>query len=308
MGYVPPSAPLSIGGVLDDWLRLFRESFSRCWPLTLVAVAAGVLLEYLMTPSVPPAGTPQLQYYLQMWSAVSAPQGFLAQLLFYLVMGVVYGALLAQQWAMIRGEAPLATASALTLGLNRLPQMILGMILLALIMSAIVLPAGVIGAIVFGLYHERAAIGLTPLMVLFAVAVLLGFCAIIYVAARLQLWPAAIFADDCGGAAALGRSWALVRGHWWRVTLIGFVGGVLMWILELAVGIVTMLAAGLFSPPLGDIAGFIHRIRVAAAVAQTARIVTMPLLTAIWLAIYHDLKLRREGGDLAARAEALGTS
>ncbi len=307
MSYVPPSAPLSIGGVLDDWLRIFRESFSRCWPLTLVAIAAGVLLEYLVTPSVPAAGTPPLQYYLQMWSAVSVPQSFLAQLLFYLALGLVYGALLAQQWAMIRGEAPLEAANALTLGLHRLPQMILGMILLALIMIAIVLPAGIIGALVFGLYHARAALGLSPGMLLFAVAVLLGLCAIIYVAARLQLWPAAIFAAGCGGAAALGRSWALVGGHWWRVTLIGFVGGVVMWIFELAVGIVTMLAAGLFSPPLGDVAGFIHRMRVAAAIAQVARVVTMPLLTAIWLAIYHDLKLRREGGDLAARAEALGT-
>ncbi len=201
MSYVPPSAPLSIGGVLDDWLRIFRESFSRCWPLTLVAIAAGVLLEYLVTPSVPAAGTPPLQYYLQMWSAVSVPQSFLAQLLFYLALGLVYGALLAQQWAMIRGAAPLEAADALTRGLKRLPQMILGAILLALIIIAIVLPAGVIGAVAFGLFHDRATPGLSPIMLLFAVAVLLGCGAIIYVAARLQLWPAALFAEDCGGAA-----------------------------------------------------------------------------------------------------------
>ncbi len=46
---------------------------------------------------------------------------------------------------------------------------------------------------------------------------------------------------------------------------------------------------------------------MAAAIAQLTRIVTLPLLTAIWRAISHDLKLRREGADLAARAQALGT-
>jgi hypothetical protein len=34
-------------------------------------------------------------------------------------------------------------------------------------------------------------------------------------------------------------------------------------------------------------------------------LLTIPLLTAVWFAIYQDLILRREGGDLAARAEAL---
>jgi hypothetical protein len=302
MTYVPPSAPLSIGGVLDDWLRIFRSSFRRCWALALIAIAAGVLLEFLVTPRVPAAGTPSLQYFLQMYSAMSGPQSVFAQLLFWIVMAVVYGALLTQQSAVIRGDESFSNGKALAVGVSRLPQMIFGVILFVLVMIAISVPAAIVGAIAFGVYHHDVLLG--GLLMMLPVIGLLA--ALIYVGARLQLWPAAIFVDDYGGAAALGRSWDLVRGHWWRVTAIGFVAGVVTWVLQFAVEGSLMLMSGVFSTHIGDVGDLIRRIRTAAMVAQIANLITMPLLTAVWLAIYRDLKLRREGGDLAARAEALG--
>src|SRR6185312_2273186 len=38
--YTRPTAPRSIGGVLDDAIRLYRAAFSRCWVL---ALGGGVL-------------------------------------------------------------------------------------------------------------------------------------------------------------------------------------------------------------------------------------------------------------------------
>lgn len=308
MSYVPPSAPLSIGGVLDDWLRIFRSSFSRCWAIALIATAAGALIEYLAIPTLPPAGTPPLQYYLHMYATMSAPQSFGAQVAFWLVIGIVYGALLTQQSAVIRGDASLTGGKALATGLNRLPQMVFGAILFVLIMIAVAIPVGIIAAIDVAEYHDHFGLALSPLMFVTALGAVLAMSAFIYLGVRLQLWPAAIFADDYGGAASLGRSWDLVRGHWWRVAAIGFVAGVVTGILQFAVEGSLMLIAGVFRTHIGDVADFIRRVRTAAMVVQLARIVTMPLLTAVWLAIYHDLRLRREGGDLAARAEALGTS
>jgi hypothetical protein len=308
MSYVPPSAPLSIGGVLDDWLRIFRSSFSRCWAIALIATAAGALIEYLAIPKLPPAGTPSLQYYLHMFSAMSGPQGLFAQIPFWLVIGIVYGALLTQQSAVIRGDTSLTGGKALAAGLNRLPQMVFGAILFVLIMIAVAIPIGIIAAVDLAEYHEHFGLGISPLMFFTVLGALLAISAFMYLGIRLQLWPAAIFADDYGGAASLGRSWDLVRGHWWRVAAIGFVAGVVTWILQLAVEGSLMMIAGVFGTHIGDVADFIRRVRAAAMIVQLARIVTMPLITAVWLAIYHDLKLRREGGDLAARAEALGTS
>ena len=306
MSYVPPSAPLSVGGVLDDWLRIFRSSFNRCWPLALIAVAAAALLEYVAVPTVPSAGTSSLLYFLHMLAAMSGPQTFFTQVLFWIVLGVVYGALLAGQWAVIRGDESFSSGKALAVGVNRLPQMIFGAILLALIMIAVAIPVGILAAIDFVKYHDGGGFLLSPFMLYTVLGALLVIAAFIYIGVRLQLWPAAIFVDNCGAAAALGRSWNLVRGHWWRVTAIGFVAGIVTWILQFAVQGSVMLIFGVFRMHVGNVADLVSRIRTAAIVAQLARLVTMPLLTAVWLAIYDDLKLRREGGDLAARAEMIG--
>ena len=40
-------------------------------------------------------------------------------------------------------------------------------------------------------------------------------------------------------------------------------------------------------------------------VSTAANVFVLPMIPAVLLSIYHDLKLRREGGDLAARVGAL---
>lgn len=301
MKYVAPSAPLTVGGVLDNWMRLFRSSLGACWGLALVAAAAGALVQYAITPPLsPPAGAP-LQNLLHYWSAQGGP-ALLADIAFWLISLLVYGALLAQQAAFIRGDEPFSFGAALTKGLRQAPQMLLGGVLLILIVAAICAPVG-IGAALMIPFHPA------PPTILFGV---LGGIALIvlliYVTVRLQLWMAVMFSENRGGASSLGRSWELVKGNWWRVAGIGFVSGIMIWVLTLAIGAVTGAVVGV----LGIHGGYgtspnqlVQRIQLIGAASQVARLLSMPLLTAVWFAIYQDLKLRREGGDLAARAEAL---
>jgi len=305
MKYVAPSAPLSIGGVLDDWIRLFRSSLGACWALALLAAVAGAIVQFTLTPDLATPGLSSYLQYLQYWSTLRAPTVLLTDIVYWLVLLVLYGALLAQQAAMVRGEEPFSFGKALSKGLNRVPHLVLGFVLLILILMAIFIPIGIGAAIL--LPALRGTAGASALGMLIAV---LGITAVviaaIYLMVRLQLWMAIVFAENLGGATALGRSWDLVKGHWWRVASIGFVAGVVIWIFELAVGTVIAAVVGFMgvhgtSPDL-----LIRRLQLIGAVGGLARILTMPLLTAVWLAIYHDLILRREGGDLAARAEALG--
>ena len=37
-------------------------------------------------------------------------------------------------------------------------------------------------------------------------------------------------------------------------------------------------------------------------------VITFPLMTSVFVAVFHDLKLRKEGHDLEARVEALTAS
>lgn len=299
MSYVAPGAPQSIGGVLDDWLRLFRESFRSCWALALIGALANAYQQYMLVPRLPRPGLSLTQYFTQLGSAYRAPSVFLTDIVFWLLLLVLYGALIVQQLTLARGRTPGSLGAALSASLSRLPQMLLGVALVALIEGALV------GCIVFGaiallpLYHSVLLAAMAVLAMLALVIV------IIYVSVRIQFWLAALFDTDSGGAAALGRSWRLVGGHWWRTTSIGFVAGIVIWILGLAVSAVAGLLAGWFSFTGGALAVLSH-LRLIAIIGAFARVLTMPLLTAVWVAIYHDLKLRHEGADLAARAEAFG--
>ena len=300
MKYVAPSAPLSVGGVLDDWIRLFRCSFGACWALALIGAIAGALVQFTTTPSLPKPGVSSFEHYLQYFSALRAPPNFLISIAFWLILFVVYGALLVQQAAIVRGEEAFSFQIALAKGLRRMPQMLLGWLLLVLIVVAISIPGG-IGAAIFIPFRG------TPLAVpLAALGLIALLIVLIYVMVRLQLWLAAMFVENRGGASSLGRSWDLVKGHWWRVTGISFVSGILIWILSMAFGAVIGAAIGFMGVDRASPDALVRQMQLIGAIGALARVLTVPLSTAVWLAIYHDLILRREGGDLEARAEALG--
>jgi hypothetical protein len=299
MSYVAPSTPLTVGGVLDNWLRLFRSSLATCWLIALLAAAAGALVQFTIIPPVTTPNLPPLQALLHDWSTQSAPRVLLTDIALGLIGMVVYAALLTQQAALVRGQEPFSFGTALANGLRKLPQVLLGWLLLILIFAAICVPAS-IGAIILVPFRK------SPLAVLLGALVLIALLIVLfYVIVRLQLWMAVMFMEDRGGSSSLGRSWDLVKGHWWRVTLIGFVSGIVIGILTWAVSAVIGIAFGIvgFRGSTPDLLA--RRIQLIAAVSQVVRLLSMPLLTAVWLAMYQDLVLRREGGDLVARAEAL---
>lgn len=299
MKYVAPSAPLTIGGVLDDWLRLFRSSLGTCWPIALVAAAAGALVQFAVTPPAPAPGLSPWQALLHYGSTQSGAVVFLADIGLGLIALLVYAALLTQQAALMRGEQPFAFGTALAKGLRRLPQMVLGWVLLVLIAAAIWVPAGIGAAVLVPFRHRPGAL---PIAILGIIA--FGLVTV-YVMVRLQLWIGVMFAENRSGASSLGRSWDLVKGHWWRVTGLVFVSGVVVGILVWAASAVLGMLVGFLGVHGTGPDLLVRRIQLVGAVSQVVRLLTMPLLTAVWLAIYHDLIVRREGGDLAARAEAL---
>ena len=298
MTYVAPSAPQSIGGVLDDWLRLFRESFSRCWILALVAAAANAYEQSVLIPHMPPPGLPPLQYFTQLASTYRGPQVFLTDLVFWLILLVVYGGLLLQQLALVHRRAPRSVGAALSASLSRFPQMLLGVVLLLVCVGVLGMIIGVGVVVLLRLYH------IVIVALLIGVVTLAIIAAVIYGSVRVQFWLTALIDQDLGGPRAIGRSWRLTRGHWWRITGILFVAGIVIWVLSIVFGLVAGLVGGMFAVT-GGTATLLHHPRLVVVISSLSRLITLPLLTAVWVAIYHDLMLRHEGSDLAARAEAL---
>jgi len=106
----------------------------------------------------------------------------------------------------------------------------------------------------------------------------------------------AIVLDGESVVGALKRSHRLVWGNWWRTLGVVSVPVVIVMILYLGFGIAlgaTVVMSN--SRPSSDV--MITANLVEAAIGG----ITAPLIYSIMIAQYHDLKLRKEGHDLAAR-------
>jgi hypothetical protein len=307
MSFVAPSSPQSVGGILDAWLRLFRVSFSRCWALAAVATLMVAILIFLVEPVRPPQAMSLWRQRLWLLSVLNKPQGSLASVLVTLIRLLISGALLAAQVAVFRGRS-LTFVAALTTGLSRFPRMLAGFVLCAIVALGTGTAVGTLVAVSVGL---GAALALHPLnggaAHTFGVAVAVIFIMIpaMYMFVRLALWQSAIFAEGDSATGAIGHSWRLVKGHWWRTTAILFVSAVVIFTLNTVTPLLFGLVLGVFNAHTTGLPVGLSTLRFVQVLSQTTWVVTLPLATSISLTIYHDLKLRHEGADLAAREGTL---
>jgi len=120
------------------------------------------------------------------------------------------------------------------------------------------------------------------------------------VALSMGLFIVAATFDGRGPVGALGTSHRLVWGNWWRTLVVVSVPLLIVGILYLLVGLVTGAVFG-----LGVSLGAVVVTPVMALAITTVNILigaaVNPLIYAVLLAQYQDLKLRTHGEDLEAR-------
>jgi hypothetical protein len=125
----------------------------------------------------------------------------------------------------------------------------------------------------------------------------------IWIGVRWIVWMPVMFVENLGLGAALGRSWRLVEGRWWRTFLILF----LMYILVEVVG--TALQAFLYLAQLllqAVLTSYLSLAIYEAAGILVSALVA-PILQIAIVLIYFDLRVRREGLDLFQLAQRVGT-
>ncbi|GAC1456698.1 MAG: hypothetical protein PVSMB6_14750 [Steroidobacteraceae bacterium] len=150
----------------------------------------------------------------------------------------------------------------------------------------------------------RAALRRVP--GLFGVSLLLGFAFVagllllvipgLVVATRLSSAVTAYLLTERGVFESLGHSWRLTAGNFWRLTLIFSVGLALILVFYVLAGVIATAVAVPFA--LGDVALITA---IMAAVVVILGSVGTPFYTALALAVFGDLTVRKEGTDLAAR-------
>ncbi len=288
--YAPPSSPQSIGGVLDDALRLFRASYGRCWAF---AVIPGLIL--LICESA--VGVPRIATtggLRALATLAHSPLLLLFDLLSILLWLIFQGAVLARQLTMMRDGESDTVGVALASSLRHFPATLVGAILVFLAMVGCAIPIAIVGAIFLAAGGLSAGAGLG--LVLLVIVLMIPD---IWLWGRLQLWFAAAFVEDAGPAEALGSSWRLTKSRWWRGAAIFTVAAIILIVLSIVFTLIGGLIAALIHVNL------VGRAAVVQVFSLGSSTITYTFYGSVWLAMYHDFKLRREGGDLASRAGAL---
>ena len=261
-----PTAPRSIGGVLDDGIRLYRKSLGSC---LLVALLASLLIV-----------VPTLIFIPQAVSVAAGGPGAMLTLfrsptflLTIVVVSVVYVGFYNAAILRIHGIAidePLSLGAALGQGLRRALPMLGFWIIFMLVISV-----GTVLLVIPGIY-------------------LWGI---------FQLGFVALLVENAGVFESFGISRRLIKGHWWRSATIMAVALIIMIVFSFLVGIVAGITAGIMMGVFH--ADQITNVIVQQGISTIFRMFLLSLFPSFLLAMYYDLKLRNEGSDLEDRIAAL---
>jgi hypothetical protein len=179
---------------------------------------------------------------------------------------------------------------------------------------AVLGPWVALGLVIAVLAVAHAPGGLFALVTVPSVIATVIFGVLIYV--RLSMMAPAVVLERQGPVTALGRSWRLVRGCFWRVfgilLLTAIIVGIAASVLRLPFGIISGLVSGGGTTGLGG-AGFFtgtagHASLLALVIAAIGSIIagaiTQPVSAGVTVLLYVDLRMRREGLDLVLQTAA----
>lgn len=266
---IQPAQPQSIGGVLDTTFQLYKASVVKMIPLSLLMViASSPSTIYVFTQGA--AGNPADPF--AMLGMMRSPGYWLA-----VIAGMV-GSLWMMSAAYLKIGAigtggDLALGSALQQALARVPVVLL-------------------------------------MMILFSIAITIGFIVLIIPGLILMVTLALCFNpalfENKGPLNSLTQSHRLVWGNWWRTAAILTVGFIVLIVIYLLAGLII----GVFTPLLvlgggGNENLLLISMLSGLLIGILVSLLVTPFYISLAIATYWDLKLRKDGGDLAARVGAL---
>ena len=296
---VIPLRPLGVGEILDGAFASIRRNPKAVLGLaavvmTISAVVSAVLTRTLLnlgSLNLPTPGqqlTPaQATHLVGRIVAVALPAFGLAILLTIIVQAILAG-LLAPIIARGVAGQQIGAADAWRITRPRLPSLLLATLLVLLAGLGPVLIVGVIAGIAL-LARAPAAV--------YGGIILLGLAALvltIWLSTMLSLVTPVVVLENERPVRALARSWQLVRRSFWRVFGITLLAGI---IVAIAGGIL-QLPFTFFGAVLGSGIGGTVILVIGAIAAGT---VTRPITAGVTVLLYVDMRMRKEGLDLALR-------
>ena len=111
-----------------------------------------------------------------------------------------------------------------------------------------------------------------------------------------------MFVENAGLLPAMGRSWRLVEGRWWRTFLVLFLLFVVFYVVSLALRAFLSLGQLLLQLVLSQV--FV--LSITGVISTIVDSLVFPVLQIAIVLIYFDLRVRKEGLDLFQQAQRIG--
>ncbi len=273
----PPQRQLSVGGVLDLSFRIYRATLLPCLLFATCGVIAGELaaIYALIKGGTMPRAAGGVGRLL---AQVRDPTFVTLYIVGLLLTLLFYAAVLLRQHAIITGGSRGGEVAA---ALRRIPALVGLLVLVAIGLAACFVPAAASGGLLRMLLFVAAGIALC------------------YAAVAISCAQTILLIDGEGPASSLARSWRLTTGSFWRLSIIYSVAIIVLLALYAVIGALAGVLAAAFAH--GDVA-------MVTAFAQVIGIVlgalATPFYAALALAVLADLRVRKEGADLAQRISA----
>src|SRR3954468_18988 len=239
----PQLRPLALGEILDVSIKLVRRNWRTLATLVLIAAVPVAIVSLLITTSTStttydPTTDVRVRDDGSAYGAGVAVHQLLQLVLYLLATVACFGAI-ADGYLGRRPE----WRSSLRVAARRAP-----MALVMGILAFLAIAAGFIAIVIPG----------------------------IFLAVRWSVALPALLLERRGPVAALGRSWQLVKGFWWKVFGTLFVAYLLVFVLSLAVGGVVGVVLGVFTS-VDSLLG----LTLQEAVGVFVQVFTLPFIAAV---------------------------
>jgi hypothetical protein len=313
---VIPLRPLVVGEILDGAFSSIRQNPKATLGLsailltitgvisTAITLIVGNLIGGISEANLPSNPTPaQVWHYLGHTLAIQGTAALVAAVLAVLIQGILSGLLTAVIGRGVLGHR-ITARQAWRITAPRLPALIgAAFAVLGLLVGLLVLGLAVLGLVLFVIYLVGAPTGVIVLVGVLGFFPVLALT--IWFGVMLSLAAPAVVLERQGPLQALRRSWRLVSRSFWRVFGILLLAGLIVtmagFILELPFGAAAVLSGGNFLS--GHTPGLATTL-ISAVGRIVAGTVTRPISAGVVVLLYMDMRMRKEGLDLALQTAA----
>jgi hypothetical protein len=311
---IVPLRPLALGDLLDGAVQTMRQN-----PRVMLGLSAAVMaIAAVLSTAFIIVGLPRMAYgfetadeQLQADEVASMLTGGAMSFLLPLVVQtlatiVLTGILIVAVSQAVLGRHP-SVGEVWTRARPRILALV-GLSLLSGVLVVLVIAVPVVPGVLLLVADQSVGAGLA-----LAAGVLVAVVLAVLLYVRLAFAAPALLLERLSVVAAMRRSWRLVTGSWWRafgILLLGaIIAGAINGLVQLPFSLLGNLAGALMgsdAQSLGDVTSGMQIALVITNVGSVlASTVTAPFTAALTALLYIDLRIRREGLDVAlARAAA----